>query len=102
VTLTLKALFQSSYAKFFVFKGGTSLSKGWKLISRFSEDIDIALDPEAFGMQYLENPSNKYVDKLRRNGCVFTSTLLKDELAKQLISLDVPEGAVSIEAKPVQ
>ena len=24
------------------FKGGTSLSKGWKLIERFSEDIDIA------------------------------------------------------------
>ncbi len=39
VTLTLKALFESPYAKFFIFKGGTSLSKGWKLIERFSEDI---------------------------------------------------------------
>jgi len=38
VTLTLKALFESPYAKFFIFKGGTSLSKGWKLIERFSED----------------------------------------------------------------
>lgn len=26
-----------------VFKGGTSLSKGWKLIDRFSEDIDLLL-----------------------------------------------------------
>jgi predicted nucleotidyltransferase component of viral defense system len=31
-----------------IFKGGTSLSKGWNLIERFSEDIDIFLDPEAF------------------------------------------------------
>jgi len=31
-----------------IFKGGTSLSKGWNLIQRFSEDIDIFLDPIAF------------------------------------------------------
>lgn len=31
-----------------IFKGGTSLSKGWNLIQRFSEDIDIFLDPQAF------------------------------------------------------
>ena len=31
-----------------IFKGGTSLSKGWNLIDRFSEDIDIFLDPQAF------------------------------------------------------
>jgi len=31
-----------------IFKGGTSLSKGWNLIERFSEDIDIFLDPTSF------------------------------------------------------
>ena len=31
-----------------IFKGGTSLSKGWNLIQRFSEDVDIFLDPKAF------------------------------------------------------
>ena len=31
-----------------IFKGGTSLSKGWNLIQRFSEDIDLFLDPLAF------------------------------------------------------
>src|SRR5580698_6869267 len=31
-----------------IFKGGTSLSKGWNLIQRFSEDIDIFLDPISF------------------------------------------------------
>lgn len=32
-----------------IFKGGTSLSKGWNLIQRFSEDIDLALDREYLG-----------------------------------------------------
>lgn len=31
-----------------IFKGGTSLSKGWNLIRRFSEDIDLFLDPLTF------------------------------------------------------
>lgn len=31
-----------------IFKGGTGLSKGWNLIQRFSEDIDLFLDPLAF------------------------------------------------------
>ncbi len=28
-----------------IFKGGTSLSKGWKIIDRFSEDIDLYVEP---------------------------------------------------------
>jgi predicted nucleotidyltransferase component of viral defense system len=43
VTLILRAIFTLPMAENFVFKGGTSLSKGWKLIQRLSEDIDIAL-----------------------------------------------------------
>jgi predicted nucleotidyltransferase component of viral defense system len=31
-----------------IFEGGTSLAKGWELIQRFSEDIDIFLAPLAF------------------------------------------------------
>ncbi len=44
VTAVLYAVFHTSIAEFSLFKGGTSLSKGWDIISRFSEDIDIALD----------------------------------------------------------
>ena len=36
VTLALKSLFNGSYAPHLVFKGGTSLSKCWNLINRFS------------------------------------------------------------------
>jgi hypothetical protein len=31
------------------FKGGTSLSKAWQLIHRFSEDIDLVVDKEVPG-----------------------------------------------------
>jgi len=31
------------------FKGGTSLSKAWQLIERFSEDIDLVVDKEVLG-----------------------------------------------------
>lgn len=41
----------------FELKGGTSLSKGYKIINRFSEDIDIHITPpENFGID--ENPRN--------------------------------------------
>ena len=39
----------SSWGKHMTFKGGTSLSKGWKLIERFSEDIDIVINRGALG-----------------------------------------------------
>jgi hypothetical protein len=42
VTRVLRALAtNSSLKKQIIFKGGTSLSKGWKLIDRFSEDADL-------------------------------------------------------------
>ena len=41
VTLVLKALFTLPRGSHFIFKGGTSLSKAWKIIERFSEDIDM-------------------------------------------------------------
>jgi len=49
ITLALKRLSESPFRETVVFKGGTSLSKGYKLISRFSEDIDIAvIDSECY------------------------------------------------------
>ncbi len=101
VTLTLRALFQSAYAKHMVFKGGTSLSKCWKLISRFSEDIDIALAPQAFKMSYKDTPSKEYVAKLKRAGCKFTTTELRKEIETQLSALGLQDGLVSLTAEPI-
>lgn len=47
VVWTLSALFDSPFAKDLVFKGGTSLSKAYHAIERFSEDIDVTYDIRA-------------------------------------------------------
>lgn len=47
VTKALKHLSASAYAAHAVFKGGTSLSKAYRLIHRFSEDIDLAISAGA-------------------------------------------------------
>jgi predicted nucleotidyltransferase component of viral defense system len=44
VTKTLAIIFEMKAAEHLVFKGGTSLSKAWKLIERFSEDVDLAIE----------------------------------------------------------
>lgn len=49
VTAILQTIFSLPIAEYLVFKGGTSLSKGWKLIERFSEDIDVAVNPVFLG-----------------------------------------------------
>src|SRR5438445_8783683 len=41
----LGILFESEFAGSLVFKGGTSLSKVFGIIDRFSEDIDLSLSP---------------------------------------------------------
>jgi hypothetical protein len=48
-----------------LFKGGTSLSKGWNLIQRFSEDIDLFLDPLAFKPPLGKNAIDRELKKLR-------------------------------------
>src|SRR5947209_16839290 len=48
-----------------IFKGGTSLSKGWNLIQRFSEDIDIFLDPTAFTPPLGKKAIDRELKKLR-------------------------------------
>ena len=41
VSAVMRALFALPYANQISFKGGTSLSKCWHVISRFSEDIEL-------------------------------------------------------------
>lgn len=44
VVWTLNVLFESDFADHLVFKGGTSLSKAYQAIGRFSEDVDLTYD----------------------------------------------------------
>jgi hypothetical protein len=47
VYLMLKSIADSPYAESAIFKGGTALSRVWKLTERFSEDVDICVNPKA-------------------------------------------------------
>ncbi|MCI0747250.1 MAG: nucleotidyl transferase AbiEii/AbiGii toxin family protein [Verrucomicrobia subdivision 3 bacterium] len=69
VCWTLKALFQlPEIGPHLIFKGGTSLSKVFKIIRRFSEDIDVSIDRAFLGFGGANEPeagaSNK--EKQRR------------------------------------
>ena len=63
VTVTLKALFQTDCREWLIFKGGTSLSKGFNIIERFSEDIDLAISHSFFG---IEKSNKSQRDKLKK------------------------------------
>jgi hypothetical protein len=47
-----------------LFKGGTSLSKGWRLITRFSEDVDLFVNPDKFEPHLGKNKLDKIPKQL--------------------------------------
>jgi hypothetical protein len=81
VCWTLKQLFTlPNWGSHLTFKGGTALSKGWKLIERFSEDIDIVIDREALGFGGTKSPEKAPSKKQRR----VRLEALKGECQKQI------------------
>jgi len=77
VTAVLRALFTLPYAENLSFKGGTSLSKCWNLIERFSEDVDIAINREYFGF-HGDSFTTKQISKtLRKSTCKFIRDTLQ-------------------------
>ena len=102
VTMTLKALFRTSFAEKLTFKGGTSLSKGWNLIQRFSEDIDLALSHSFFGVPV---DNNSQIRKLRKQCRAFLSEVFVRELDSQLKEIGLCDyklyPVVEIDGRPV-
>ena len=88
VTVILNLLFEhSSFKEHILFKGGTSLSKGFKVINRFSEDIDIILDWRVLGIadeEAWKERSNNQHDKFNKHidllGADYIKTTIKPEL----------------------
>ena len=59
VCWTLRELFNlPGWEDHITFKGGTSLSKVWKLIERFSEDIDLVISREYLGFSGDKDPES--------------------------------------------
>ena len=95
VTLTLQSIFELPFADRIVFKGGTSLSKGWNLIQRFSEDIDLAIDREQFGFGgYL---CKNQRDKLRKT---FRKFIIKEFAPALENNLKAKGAEVKLEVQP--
>ncbi|GHV21072.1 nucleotidyltransferase [Bacteroidia bacterium] len=72
VVQTLRLITQMDISQHTVFKGGTSLSKAWGLIDRFSEDIDLAINREFFG--FSGDISRTQVGKLKDASSKYIST----------------------------
>lgn len=97
VTVVLQQVFSLPIAKHLVFKGGTSLSKVWKVIQRFSEDIDLAIDPSIWGFE--GDLTKKQIKRLRKASSVF----VRDELCQLLrneVSSNGMDNWLNIEAEP--
>lgn len=86
MTITLKALFQTDCRDFLIFKGGTSLSKGFNIIERFSEDIDLAISHSFFG---IEKTSKSQREKLRKKARVYIHETLSSQLDDRLKEMGV-------------
>jgi hypothetical protein len=85
VTHTLAIIFSMNCSKALVFKGGTSLSKAWNLIERFSEDVDLVLDREYLG--FTGELSKKDIHKLRYASYDFLTTKFTNELSDKFKAL---------------
>ena len=98
VTQVLHALFSLPVSKHLIFKGGTSLSKAWGLIERFSEDIDLAIDPLILGMPE-GDPTKRQLKKLRKASSLFVAEELASELRSRLGEMGLSEW-LNVEAQP--
>lgn len=94
VTMTLRALFESSCADFLTFKGGTSLSKCWNLIERFSEDVDIAIDKSFWNLEGDTKSQRDRIRKLSRHYIEQTLTPELDMLLREYGARDFELSAV--------
>lgn len=95
VTMVLKALSATRHFNLMSFKGGTSLSKGWNLINRFSEDIDIALRRD--GRFSISSTSGNQLTKVRRSARHYIVRELPGEITDALNNLDIVDFSVEPE-----
>ncbi len=102
VCWTLGKLFGlQQWGSHLTFKGGTSLSKGWELIERFSEDIDIVIDRRALGFGAARAPerapSKSQRKKRIRELAAACRTCVKHTIQpalRDIIEADLPSALV--------
>lgn len=106
VTVVLMAISKTKYSDLYSFKGGTSLSKGWNLIERFSEDADIAIKRE--GRFSINGDTKSQLAKVRRSSRHYITKELPEELTNILSQMGIynfsiePEISRFIEGKDIE
>lgn len=94
VMIALQAIFSTEIGPHLVFKGGTSLSKAWGIIERFSEDIDLAIDRTFFGFEGDLNRTQ--IKNLRKASCKYVDEKLPMLLKEALLKNGVKEFELSV------
>lgn len=82
---------KSKYKDYFIFKGGTSLSKCYDVIKRFSEDVDLILKWDFIGFKdedvyrnRSKNQDDKFEATMNEKGANFIQNELKQDLIDNL------------------
>lgn len=110
VCWTLDYLFgESAYKDSIAFKGGTSLSKGFDLIERFSEDIDLIFDWRLLGYEAnapWEKRSNtkqdEFVKRINEDAASFLREKLMPEMQAYIEKQNVANSVLQIDEKDPQ
>ncbi len=112
VCLTLELLFGAAKPDCgLTFKGGTSLSKAFGLIRRFSEDIDVVLAPEDLGVEIYDaealaklsrNKQAKAFDGLRERADAYVGGPLRRHLETGMQQAGINDVVVTIAADDTQ
>ena len=96
VVRTLEIIFNMEIGQHLVFKGGTSLSKAWGLIERFSEDIDLAVDRNFLGFE--GELSKRQITKLRKAASSYIAETFYPELRESFVA----NGLEGVEIKLIE
>lgn len=105
VCFILDYLFHKSpWTQSFIFKGGTSLSKAYHVIERFSEDIDLIMDWRILGygvhepwMERSKTQQDKFNKKAVANASVFLRESFVPKIAKDLSDMMVQNATVCMD-----
>jgi hypothetical protein len=92
VCWTLRQLFELQDIPHLIFKGGTSLSKAFGIIKRFSEDIDLVLNRHELGFVAKNDPANQTGSHLRNR----TIDNLKGKCVAYLAAQFIPKLCVQM------
>ena len=77
VVQTLSTLAESAFGSDLVLKGGTSLSKAYNVIHRFSEDLDVTYNIRAIAQDLVESVDGEPIPPSRKKTRTWTSAIRK-------------------------